>query len=62
MIYKAELLKDEPSAYVLKELMVRIADREEYDRAGRYFDLWNSPMLASGIDKYLLGLWKKMSV
>ena len=38
MIYKAELLKDEPSAYVLKELTVRIADREEYDRAGRYFD------------------------
>ena len=31
-------MKDEPSAYAHKELTVRVADREEYDRAGRYFD------------------------
>jgi hypothetical protein len=35
---QAEPLKYEPSAVVLKELTVRIVQREEFDRAGRCFD------------------------
>jgi hypothetical protein len=33
-----ELLEYEPSPVLLKELTVRIVEREEFDRAGRYFD------------------------
>jgi len=33
-----ELLGDEPSTVVLKELTVRVLGREEFERAGRFFD------------------------
>ncbi|HKK17416.1 MAG TPA: Druantia anti-phage system protein DruA [Opitutales bacterium] len=35
---KDELLEYEPSTVLLKELTVRVLGREEFDRAGRYFD------------------------